>query len=66
MKSAGSASPKSCMADLLLFTRKTSFHMTFASQPTVSQAVQLPITQCGWQSHLPSQTVHALLNDSYS
>ena len=40
--------------------------MTFATWPTVGQAVQLPITQCGWQSHLPSQTVHTLLNDPYS
>ena len=48
------------MADLLLFVRKTSFHMTFASQPAVGWAVQLPITQCVPQSHLPSQTLHAM------
>ena len=66
MKSARLASQKSRTADLLLFARKTSFHMTFAYWLTVSQAAQLPITQCRWWSHLPSQTVHTLLNDSYS
>ena len=66
MKSAGSASPKSRTADLLLFARKTSFHTTLASWLTVAWAVQLPITQCRWWSYLPSQTMHTLLNDSYS
>ena len=45
--------------------RKTSFHMTFASQLTVSWAVQLPITHCALQSHLPSQTLHTMLNANY-
>ena len=36
--------------------------MAFASQPTVGWAVQLPITQCVLQSHLPSKTLHAMLN----
>ena len=62
MKSVRSASPKSHMANLLLFTRKTSFCMTFASQLTEGWAVQLPITQCVLQSHFPSQTLHAMLN----
>ena len=45
--------------------------MTFATRPTVGHAVQLPITQCVWQSHLPSQIMcasvnAALLNANYS
>ena len=40
--------------------------MTFATQLTVGQAVQLPITQCVCQSHSPSQTMCALLNANYS
>ena len=39
--------------------------MTFATWLTVSQAVQLPITQCVLQSHLPSQTMCAILNANY-
>ena len=40
--------------------------MTFGTWLTVGWAVQLPITQCGWQSHLPSETVCTVLNDPYS
>ena len=55
-KLAGRLPCKSHMANLLLFARKTLFCMTFATWLTVGQAVQLSITQCGLQSHLPSQT----------
>ena len=46
--------------------RQTLFCMSFATWPTVSWAVQLPITQCVLQSHLPSQTIRAILNANYS
>ena len=54
------------MADLLIFMRQMLFHMTFATWPTVGWAVQLPITQCVPQSHLPSQTMHTILNANNS
>ena len=61
-----SAAPKSRTANLLLFMRQTLFCMTFATWPTVSWAVQLPIRQCVPRSHLLSQTMHAILNANYS
>ena len=49
-----------------LYGRPASFHEknTFLYDicNAGSQAVQLPITQCVWQSHLPSQTIHATSN----
>ena len=49
---------KSRAANLLLFAKETLFHTTFASQPTVGQAIQFTITKCTAVSFTITNNAH--------